>query len=270
MEQNNLLKIRKRRSSRKGLAVILVAIAVVCIPALFVLMMYSSRPKVGIVTDKSKPAAVAVEQVEEPATASSEIRGKWFGLCQKGLVKTVADLRRVVETDSALAAHFKDFDWANAKEGSLEEAVWTPVAYRSGDVIRMTKKRVLLPKGDGYITDGKRRIRTFCCNDYSESAPPPQVLAPPTEEKVDSAMPRRQSAEPPREIVAGPPLQKSAGSPVQWSAGPPSRVAMARPLAVYPPKRTPPTPVPEPGTIILFGTGAGLFGLVRWFGRRNR
>jgi hypothetical protein len=269
MEQNNLIKLRKRRRSRKGLAVILVAIAMVCIPALFVVVMQSSRPKVAIVTDKSRPAAVPVEQVEEPETASSEIRGKWYGLCGKGVVRNVAGFRRIVENDPVLTAHFKGFNWDNAKQGTLEDAVWTPVAYRAGDVIRMTKKRVLLPKGDGYITDGTRRVRTYCCNDYSESAPPPQVLAPPSEENVDSAVPRRQGAEPPREIVAGPPTQKSVGSPAQASAGPPSRVAMTRPLAVYPPKRTPPTAVPEPGTIILFGAGIGVFGLFRFFGRRK-
>ena len=270
MEQNNLIKVRKRRGSRKGLAVILVAIAMVCIPALFVVVMQSSRSKVAIVTDKSRPAAAPVEQIEEPETASSEIRGKWHGLCGKGVVRNVADFRRVVENDPVLTAHFEDFDWGKAKQGTLEDAVWTPVAYRTGDVIRMTKKRILLPKGDGFITDGTRRVRTYCCNDYSESAPPPQVLAPPTEENVDSAVPRPKGAEPPREMVAGPPAQYSAGSPAQMSAGPPSRVALARPPVVSPPRPQPPTPVPEPGTIILFGTGAGLFGLYRWLGRRNK
>jgi hypothetical protein len=155
--------------------------------------------------------------VQEPVDHQSEVAGKWYGLCAKNVVNSVEDFYRVVHEDPVLAVHFADFDWNNARMGKLENSLWTHIAYRKNDHISTTRKMIILPKGDGYITDGKRWVRTFCCNDY--------VAAPnPFNDRVDSPTP--------------PP------------PGPPE--------------------VPEPGTILLFGTGMIGIGLAGIYRRRKK
>jgi hypothetical protein len=72
--------------------------------------------------------------------------------------------------------------------GRLEEAVWAHLAYRKNDRISTTRRAIRLPKGDGYITDGKRSVRTYCCNDYVQAGAPPDELAS-APEPPDSPVP---------------------------------------------------------------------------------
>jgi hypothetical protein len=106
-------------------------------------------------------------EVNEPVNAASEIAGRWYGLCAKNRIASIEDFHRIVDNDPVLARHFADFDWKNARMGHLEEALSVRVAYRKDDMIRTTRRAIRLPKGDGYITDGKTWVRTFCCNDYT-------------------------------------------------------------------------------------------------------
>ena len=103
---------------------------------------------------------------KEPEDAASQISGKWYGLCARNSIHSVDDFHRIVAADPLLASHFADFDWKNAHMGQLEEASWTHVTYRKDGMIRTTRRVIRLPKGDGYITDGKRWVRSYCCNDY--------------------------------------------------------------------------------------------------------
>lgn len=121
-----------------------------------------------------------IENAQEPQDASSEVDGKWLGLCKKGSIHSVDDFKKTLENDPVLALYFYDFDFRYARMGNLEEPLWTYIAYRKNDRISITKRAVRLKKGDGYITDGKRRIRTFCCNDYVDAS---------IDESVDAPMP---------------------------------------------------------------------------------
>jgi hypothetical protein len=98
----------------------------------------------------------------------------------------VSDFHKTVQSDPILAAHFSDFDWDNASMGKLEHSLWTYVTYRKDDKIATTRKLIILPRGDGYISDGKRQVRTYCCNDYVAAARPSDD---PTRERVDSSSP---------------------------------------------------------------------------------
>ena len=119
--------------------------------------------------------------VREPSDPGSEVSGAWYGLCAKQSIHSVADFQNIVLNDPLLAAHFSDFSWRRARMGTLESAAWAHIAYRKNEQIAMTRRVIRLPKGDGYITDGKRWLRTYCCNDYvlagSENTDGPDPLA---------------------------------------------------------------------------------------------
>jgi hypothetical protein len=118
-----------------------------------------------------------IVNVQEPPDESSEVSGTWYGLCEKNSIHSISDFRRIVENDPVLKKHFADFEWDNAKMDRLDEAVWAHLAYRKNDRISTTRRAIRLPKGDGYITDGKRSVRTYCCNDYVQAGAPPEELS---------------------------------------------------------------------------------------------
>lgn len=252
--------------------------------ALIVLALVAIGLLVQSFLNRQKPEApirVAMEKSEEPADASSEIRGKYYGLCKKNSIRSVEDFRTTVQKDPVLAVHFADFNWETARLGKQENALWTYVSYRKGETIKRTSKPVRLPKGDGYVTDGNRVVRTFCCNDYIE-APPPREMSmaepPKTTERVD-APPRR--AAPPQKVAALPPVEDSPsviaesfekspavpGVPTSFTS-PPGSPTFRNNTSHHPPP-SPPTVVPEPATILLVGVGGAVLGFFRLFRRKN-
>ncbi len=226
----------------------------------------------------------AVQKVEEPANADSEMGGKYYGLCKKNSIHSIRDFQKVVRNDPVLEAHFAGFNWDTARIARQEKDVWTYVSYRKGDVIWRTTKAVRLPKGDGYVTDGTRVVRTFCCNDYviapaptgaGPAAPVERVDAPPrrTERSVEEVPPLASGAPVGEEPGVVPAYHDVpavySGPPIFYSnpPGTPPFVPYSSPKHNPPPKPPPhPTPVPEPATFVLVGVGAGMlgfFGLLR-------
>lgn len=189
--------------------------------------------------------------------ASSEINGEWRGVCGKNSIHSVEDFRKTVQNDPVLLNHFSGFNWETAKIGKQDDVTLAYVSHRKGGVIRQTKKPIRLPKGDGYITDGVRVARTYCCNDVNmtpaagetKKDPPPIAMSP------------------------------AAGVPEEWVPSEPSfpfDPSDAIPFATSFPKSSPPThpsppdkpsPVPEPGSMFLMGTGLAV--LVAALRKRN-
>ncbi len=264
----------------------MVAIVLVAVTLSLVVKSFLTKEKSAI---KEPPVQIAKAEIQEP-DASSEIGGKYYGLCSKNSIRTVEDFRRTVQQDVTLSIHFAGFKWETAKLGKLDEPLWTYVSYRKGDTIRLTSKPVRLPEGDGYITDGVRTVRTFCCNDYVLApAPPPEVsLATPSDpvERVDGP-PRRMDKT--VERVDGPPLQQSSGAPSEESAGAiPSSLGKVSyfavplytgalppppdvPFKVYtsPNKHREPIVTPEPGTVYLMGGGVAVLALLQLIRRKR-
>lgn len=254
----------------------IVSAVIVLVAALLFKNFYSGKDPDRIAlteADKKHAAEPAHKQDDselEPTDASSEIGGKWYGLCDKNKIHSVDDFKKLVNNDPVLARHFSGFDWKNAKMDKLEEAMFTYVSYRKGEKIKQTRKPVRLPKGDRYITDGSRYVRAYCCNDY--------VIAPPPVSSIEDS---------PKEIVAGPPLQLSAGAPfkdmeapppLQGMTGPPGQKSSGSPVPGFGlptnqlPYLTPfeVSPVPIPGSLLLFGSGTAMLGMVRVFLRRRK
>jgi hypothetical protein len=197
------------------------------------------------------------KDITEVEDASSEMDGEWLGLCEKNSIKSVADFQRAVLNDKVLLAHYSGFDWNNASIGRRDEAIMAFVSHRKGDVIKKTSKPIKLPKGDGYITDGTHTARTFCCNDILLSP----AAGPPPEDVVVKPL----SGVPPMEefTLAPLPLMLPLETVSLYRESYPSRRSYRSSFRATPDPR-PIQPVPEPATLILFGTGLFLLVIITW------
>jgi len=126
-----------------------------------------------------KTVALNKESVQQDFDDSSfEKKGKWYGLCKKNSIYSISDFKTTVANDPVLKAHFVNFNWENAQMGKLEKATWAYVHYRKDNTVFRKETPILLPAGDGYITDGITQIRTQCCNSYA-AAPEPEKFEDP-------------------------------------------------------------------------------------------
>jgi hypothetical protein len=199
-----------------------------------------------------------------------ENQGKWYGLCSKNSVRSVEDFRKTVSEDPALQTHYAGFNWERASLGNLQSPMLAYVYFRKDDKIFRKEKPIKLPAGDGYITDGSRTVRTYCCNDYTPG--PPLAGSPDVGASVSASIPAPSSSSLP--VQAPPPSGSSDSGPLGavtgWIGGGSSSSSSP---GLYSYNPGPPTPVPEPGTGLLLGVGvvaflAGTFAW-RYFGRRK-
>jgi hypothetical protein len=260
---------RRRKSARRMVPIYIIVVAALVIVIGGSLAIGTGTQRTGTLPAPAKEAAaVAVNTVppemDEPTDASSQVKEKWYGLCAKNSVRSVEDLRRIVESDPILAKHYADFDWSRAKLEKLQKPASVHLAYRKDEVIRYTTRRINLPSGEHYVTDGNRNIRVFCCNDFVDAPPRAQsdsvpqsmpTTPPPFTDRLDtdppkglarpmtSMQPRSEGPPPHPPLYHASPAGGSPGGPARYSTqDPPQHVA-----------------VPEPGTILLFG--GGIFGI---------
>jgi hypothetical protein len=188
-------------------------------------------------TPKTQEQKIAeLSQIED---ASSEINGKWRGVCKKNSIHSVEDFKKTVQSDPVLARHFAGFNWSTARIEKQDKEIYVFVTHREDDVIQQTTKPIRLPKDDGYITDGVRAARTYCCNDIDMKPTAGALTAPPSITMTPTA---------------GDPGSDSV-SQLGWGPVKPSTPGS-------PPQSPNVTPVPEPSTMLLLGICiAGLAGV---------
>ncbi len=278
--------MNKPNRSRRNSAIIL--ITVVLVAGLYLLASHTSFDSI---------LSKINGQYKEPSEkdfqdASFEGNGKWYGLCNKNSIHSIADFRKIVSSDPILQVHYADFKWENATMGRLDKATWAYVHYRKSDTIFRKKTPIVLASGDEYITDGNVKVRTTCCNSYTAGspvadldadpaagAPPlpegdPSAGAPPLNNNIPSA-----SSEPVQDpspaMVGGPvaldpnayggvPLAIMALGPALISSGgndPGGGTPSTDPIDPNDPPDPGgnPVPIPEPSTIFLLGIGVIYF-----------
>ncbi len=242
-----------RRRWRSPAVLICTAVGVVLIALLVTLALKRSVRAPYVYTDLSTEESFADESFENA--------GKWYGLCRKDSIRSIEDFQKTVASDQLLKAHFADFKWENAVVKRLEKPIFAYVFFRKNDTIFRKAKPIKLPAGDEYITDGKKRIRTHCCNDFAE-APPPLVEASSEGNPLESApnmaaLPSASGASPTAPAVAS--SQSSSSSPFWMFWGSPRSGGRSDPGCTGPECNTEPGCVgPECGSDpVCTGPGCG-------------
>jgi hypothetical protein len=107
------------------------------------------------------------------------------------------DLRRALDNDDVVKAHYADFKTDNAHVVVLDRDRLAFVSYRLGDQVFWTRKPVHLRKGETLLSDGTHLARTRCGNRISDDAPKPTAAAEPEESMLSAPVLIATSAPPP-------------------------------------------------------------------------
>ena len=160
-----------------------------------------------------------------------------------GGIRNPAELRSAILADAVVSAHYLTFDLTKARIVHVDSPRLAYVSYRLGNEVFWTRKKLQLHEGEPLITDGANYARARCGNMVSKL---PQIKTSPMEPTpVDFDTP-----------LQPPDLPKNAKSPDKRGGG---LVFWVPPVIGGHKKPIFPTPVPEPGTILLFSSGLGSY-----------
>lgn len=165
--------------------------------------------------------------------------------------------------DPVVRRHFSDVRMEGLYPTRTTAPMLVYVSYRVGDDVRWTKNKIRIPAGELVLTDGYNVVRGRCGNRVRQLPPPLAGTTPPPEEEppeIVFEIPGPLISEPPfvapvlvEQAVSKPPVIVSPPPPIWPPIGPP----------ITPP--LPPVAVtPEPGTLMLFVSGMGVLGGLKW------
>jgi PEP-CTERM motif len=192
-----------------------------------------------------------------------------------GGVASAEELRQAMAQDPVVAQQFAGFDFLRAHLVQVSGNQSMHVAYRMGQTVYWTRKKVALHPGETLISDGKIVARTRCGNRIAMAPLGPPALVEPADADLNqplfsSAMVTPEPEPQPETYAAAIPM------PVGANALQPTKRKRAIPFFILPffglggggGSSHPPLAVtPEPGTLLLFSSGlAGVF----WMARKSR
>ena len=187
-----------------------------------------------------------------------------------GGVRDPGALRAAAARDRAVARHFSQFDFEHARLERLGQAREVYVSYRIRDTVFWTRKKLRLPAGELLLTDGKIAARAKCGNQISDTAKPEISDEEPDNDVLDQAValeplgpsfPIRQTASLP-DLPVGQAMAQFGTGVITF----PAPITAGRYIVCVKKNGTidkncggpkgPPTP--EPGTMVLLGSGLAL------------
>jgi hypothetical protein len=192
-----------------------------------------------------------------------------------GGIHSLAQLERAIARDPVDAREYANFNLSKFRKITLKKCEYAYVAYRIGDDVFWTKKKLALCQGESLITDGTHYLRARCGNPISEgpqaetwNAPPPDALpdggsSSPVQTEAFAAVNPDAGQPVTSLLVPGPsafPTPTAAFTPI-----PPGDFVPPVFGVVPPPPVTPAshhnTPAPEDGTLLLIVTGMAALAL---------
>ena len=236
---------------------------------------YPKSTRVGLREFPDDKSALA-SRLESFSIASRAVRPSYLYSIIPGGVESAEELRQVVAHDPVAAQHFQGFDYQHAHLVQVSEKQSMYVAYRMGDKVYWTRKKVALHAGEKLISDGKIVARTRCGNRVAVAPLGPPAMMDPLEADFDQPLfandmvtsvvePQPEAyvaslpSSPPDAANALQPTHRRKGMiplffiPLGWAGGSSTHT----PLAV----------APEPATMVLLSTGlAGVY----WRARKSR
>jgi hypothetical protein len=236
------------------------------------------RPLTGV-SKRANSASAAHTQVipvnsTEPFFVSSRAgRPAYPYSLIPGGVGSVEELREIAERDPVVARHFEGFDYKNAHLVTVSANQALFVAYRQGNEVYWTRKKVALHPGETLISDGKIVARTRCGNRVAVAPLGPPAPMEPLATDLDQPLFSNEmvtnSVDPQPEAYAAliPGAQPVVGNALQPAKSHKGLLPFFfLPLAGIPgggggSSSHPPLAVtPEPGTMLLLSSGlAGVY-----------
>ena len=271
---------RKLRRQRMAAAAILATvIAAVCALNVVRILSSSSSARASHGTSRLQAARTYLNQemglasprAGKHSTYVARIPGVYPYSVVPGGVKNADALRAVAAHDAAVARHYSNFNFEKAHIERISAPREVYVSYRIRDTIFWTRKKILLPAGELLLTDGAIAARAKCGNQISEAAKPDISDQEPDQDVMDQPV---AALEPPTvpfpmrpqvalpELAAGQPIPDSYGGGFNFPyapilAGPPITVCLNKDGMVdkHCSGHHKSPVIPEPGTIVLLGTG---------------
>jgi hypothetical protein len=191
-----------------------------------------------------------------------------------GGVGSGEELRQISDHDPVVAQQFRGFDYEHAHLVTVSEKQLMYVAYRKGDKVYWTRKKVALHPGETLISDGKIVARTRCGNRVAVAPLGPPGIMDPLISDLDQPLFSNEMvtspAEPKAEVLAAaiPSPTSEVGNALQSTKNHKGLIPLFfLPLAGIPgggSSHTPLAVAPEPGTWLLLSSGlAGVYFMAR-------
>ncbi len=287
----SVVRHRHRRPSRKSAATKLLVALLFAATAAITWQFARQQPASSMSYVRPEFKGIKLNEAD-PSTAASRAyssfidsrpgRPSYLYSVIPGGVASAEELRQAMEHDPVVAQQFAGFDFQRAHLVQVSEKQSMHVAYRMGQKVYWTRKKVALHPGETLISDGKIVARTRCGNRIAMTPLGPPALAEPADADLNQPLFANDmvtpAAEPrPETYAAIIPM----AAPIGANALQPTKRKGIIPFFILPffggtgtgggsSPHTPLAVTPEPGTLLLFSSGlAGMFWKLRKSGRKR-
>ena len=263
---------RSVKESRLKHLLFFLACALVGLTAFFFTHMFlntNRTPQLPGLAEKALPLS------PEDAKLAEEARLVYPYSIIPGGVRSGEELLTHIASDKVVAEHYSDFMAHSTRLVRARETRMMHVSYRVGDQVYWTKNKIRIPEGELLVTDGECEARARCGNRVSAAPMDPVADEEPLTETFDIPKLVRMNQPdlppeiPPYAMTMNPGMLLGPGVVPILSPG--TRGQTPRTIdseMLLPEIPSEVVPVPEPGILVLLGTGLAALFTFRLFRRK--